>query len=180
MEGMSHNALHNPVIIDYVSRDGRVQERELLSATLDLPLIMPLDLAHLDGYSASVRRSQLVEVLASCARRSVARATRCGWHHSCNQLPPPRKCAAQLALSGALCAHQPRDAPGAAAPRAGRRRRSARSTRASQPSSSSTARSRPPPASSPRCAYRPMAASRAPALETLLSQACLLGLALAR
>ena len=105
MDGMSHNALHNPVIIDYVSRDGRVQERELLSATLDLPLIMPLDLAHLDGYSASVRRSQLVEVLASCARRSVARA-------NALRLAPflqPIAAAAQmcrsvqLALSGALC-----------------------------------------------------------------------------
>ena len=60
------------VAVDFVLRDGRVAERELMPHAQNLSLV-PIDLGGLDGYSAAQRRSQLVEALWACARRSVAR-----------------------------------------------------------------------------------------------------------
>ena len=69
-------------IVDYVQRDGRVAERELLEASagerlgassrLEVPL-GPID-EWMDGYGAHVRRSQLVEALYATAVRSSARS----------------------------------------------------------------------------------------------------------
>lgn len=93
-------------MVDFIRRDGRVVERELIYSAADLPLSVAADmLDNLDGYSAAVRRAQLVEVLHSCARRSVARATAL---RSMPALQPvadaaPTARSIQLILSALLC-----------------------------------------------------------------------------
>ena len=92
-----------PPVVDFVRRDGRVVDHELL--TTDIPLVLPLDLDSLDGYSAAARRSQLVDLLYQCARRSVAR------HEALRSLPVLHPIAAaaplarrvQVGLAGILC-----------------------------------------------------------------------------
>ena len=99
-------AMHQPGAVDYVRRDGRATERELLSTARDLPLLLPLDLDALDGYSAADRRSQLVSSLWKCAQASVARASALRvlpvMHPIAAVAPTARR--VQLLLEALLCA----------------------------------------------------------------------------
>ena len=66
-------------VVEFVARDGRLAERQLDPRQHDAAAIAALlpqrDLEEkLDGYSAHVRRVQLVQVLWSTARRSMARS----------------------------------------------------------------------------------------------------------